>query len=199
MLSSNTVASVLTLFCFTVKGDTSTLDAAHQLGKLCENRHLIVNLIPYNSTDVKDKLQCPSEGDMQAFRDIVASYGSLCTIRRTMGADIASACGQLVQKTEEKERAAPVAVDIEDVVADKSAKKSREATKASSKESDRGESREVVTEDSSPSTEPQKLHSWLESQSTEDLQKWGRTLTIGSAVAASCFIASSLVMVRKRR
>jgi hypothetical protein len=138
---------------------------------------------------------------MQAFRDIVASYGSMCTIRRTMGADIASACGQLVQKTEEKELATPpVSVDIEDVVADKSVKKSREATKASSKASDKGKSREVlVTEDSSSSTEPQKSGSWLESLSTEDLEKWGRAFTIASAVVASCFIASSLVLVRKRR
>jgi hypothetical protein len=179
------------------------LEAAHQLGKLCENRCLIVNLIPYNATDVKDKLQCPSENQMQAFRDIVASYGSMCTIRRTMGADIASACGQLVQKTESKEPATPVAVDIEDVVADKSAsKKSREATKAStSKASDsRGKiSRDVVTKDNSSSTKPRKLDSWLESLSTEDLEKWGRAFTIASAVVASCFIASSLVLVRKKR
>jgi sorting nexin-8 len=179
------------------------LEAAHQLGKLCENRCLIVNLIPYNATDVKDKLQCPSEGQMQAFRDIVASYGSMCTIRRTMGADIASACGQLVQKTEAKETATPVAVDIEDVVADKSAnKKTREASKASttSKASDiKGKSRDVVTKDNSSSTKPRKLGSWLESLSTEDLEKWGRAFTIGSAVVASCFIASSLVLVRKKR
>ena len=176
------------------------MEAAHQLGKLCENRCLIVNLIPYNATDVKDKLQCPSEADMQKFRDIVASYGSLCTIRRTMGADIASACGQLVQKTEEKEQATPVAIDIEDVVADKSDKKSREPTKASSKTSDKEKSIEVpITEDSSSSPKPQKLDSWLESLSTEDLEKWGRTFTIASAVVASCFIASSLVLVRKRR
>lgn len=64
-----------------VEGDTSTIEAAHQLGKLCEGRQLVVNLIPYNKTDVKDKLSCPSEEHMQEFRRIVSSYGSFCSIR----------------------------------------------------------------------------------------------------------------------
>ena len=104
-----------------MEGETSSLECAHQLGKLCENRHLVVNLIPYNATDVKDKLQCPSEQHMRRFRDIVASYGSFCTIRRTMGADIASACGQLVKKAEGEEQNPPSEkeVDMEDIVADK--------------------------------------------------------------------------------
>ena len=72
-----------------MEGETSSIKCAHQLGKLCEGRHLVVNLIPYNQTDVKDKLRCPTNARMQEFRDIVASYGAYCTIRRTMGADIA--------------------------------------------------------------------------------------------------------------
>jgi sorting nexin-8 len=95
-----------------LEGDTSTFECAHQLGKLCENRHLVVNLIPYNQTDVKDKLRCPSEAHMKEFQSIVASYGAFCTIRRTMGADIASACGQLVVKKEKEETIATN--DIED-------------------------------------------------------------------------------------
>ncbi|EED91285.1 hypothetical protein THAPSDRAFT_34735, partial [Thalassiosira pseudonana CCMP1335] len=79
-----------------LEGDTSTIEAAHQLGQLCRGRQLVVNLIPYNKTDVRDKLSCPSEEHMQEFRSIVSSYGSFCSIRRTMGADIAGACGQLV-------------------------------------------------------------------------------------------------------
>jgi len=93
-------------------GDTSTIEAAHQLGQLCKGRHLVVNLIPYNKTNVKDKLSCPSEDQMQEFRNIVSSYGSFCTIRRTMGADIAGACGQLVVEEEEKKQKA--ILDIED-------------------------------------------------------------------------------------
>jgi hypothetical protein len=79
-----------------IEGPTFSIEAAHQLGKLCEGRQLVVNLIPYNQTDVRDQLRCPSEDHMQVFRNIVSSYGSFCTIRRTMGADIDSACGQLV-------------------------------------------------------------------------------------------------------
>ena len=78
-----------------LEGPTSTLESAHQLGKLCENRHLYVNLIPYNQTDVRDKLRCPSAERMEEFKDIVASYGCFCFVRRTMGADIDGACGQL--------------------------------------------------------------------------------------------------------
>ena len=97
-------------------GDTSTIEAAHQLGQLCKGRHLVVNLIPYNKTNVKDKLSCPSEEHMQEFRRIVVSYGSFVTIRRTMGADISGACGQLVVEEEEKQSKEQQAVaDIEDI------------------------------------------------------------------------------------
>ena len=90
-----------------VEGKTTSIKSAHELGKLCENRNLVVNLIPYNQTDVKDKLRCPSVAKMNEFRQIVQSYGAFCTIRRTMGADIASACGQLVtakEKEQQKEK-----------------------------------------------------------------------------------------------
>ena len=97
-------------------GDTTTIEAAHKLGKLCEGRHLVVNLIPYNKTDVKDELSCPSEEHMREFQRIVSSYGSFCTIRRTMGADIAGACGQLVVAGEEEKsrRMEQQLADIED-------------------------------------------------------------------------------------
>ena len=53
---------------------------------------------------------------MQEFRRIVVSYGSFVTIRRTMGADISGACGQLVVEEEEKQSKEQQAVaDIEDI------------------------------------------------------------------------------------
>jgi len=79
-----------------VEGDTSTFECAHQLGNLCANRHLVVNLIPYNQTDVKTQLSCPSEEHIKEFQNIVSKYGVFCSVRRTMGADIAGACGQLL-------------------------------------------------------------------------------------------------------
>ena len=100
-----------------LEGPTSTFQAAHELGKLCQGRSLCVNLIPYNSTDVKDKLQCPDNDHLTEFRNIVISYGVFCTIRRTMGADIDSACGQLI--TLEKKETAGVVPDIEDVASRK--------------------------------------------------------------------------------
>jgi hypothetical protein len=79
----------------TVEGETSTVECAHELGRLCEERNVVVNLIPYNQTDVKDPLNCPSPAKIQEFQQIVTSYGCWCFIRRTMGQDIAGACGQL--------------------------------------------------------------------------------------------------------
>ena len=46
-----------------IDGPTSTLEAAHQLGRLCEGRKVVVNLIPYNSTE-SAPLQCPSKVQM---------------------------------------------------------------------------------------------------------------------------------------
>ena len=157
-------------------GDTSTIEAAHQLGKLCEGRHLVVNLIPYNKTDVKDKLDCPSEEHMQEFRRIVSSYGSFCSIRRTMGADIAGACGQLVVEQEKKQ-----VVDIEDGPFQK-AKTSRVVTprrkKTSATDSSSGE-------ESSGKQQP-----------TDRLL---HHLTVATAIAASLFVVSASLLVLQRR
>ena len=79
-----------------LEGPTSTLDCAHQLGKLCEGKNIIVNLIPYNQTDVKDCYKCPSLEHIDEFQKIVMGYGLFVFIRKTMGEDIAGACGQLV-------------------------------------------------------------------------------------------------------
>ena len=101
-------------------GETSSFTCAHQLGKLCEGRYFFVNLIPYNQTDVRDKLRCPSLEHMEEFQRIVMSYGCLCYIRRTMGADVNGACGQLVVSKEkennEKTNEADSICDIEDTV-----------------------------------------------------------------------------------
>ena len=176
-----------------MEGETSSLEAAHQLGKLCENRHLVVNLIPYNATDVKDKLRCPSPAHTQKFRDIVASYGTFCTIRRTMGADIASACGQLVQKS--LEDVVPsiarndIAVDIEDVVGG--------ASTAGTKCFDKGATTQSISLDDCESPRPHL--SWLSSISSETLDQWVYVLGVAAAVSASCFVASTVTCLTRRR
>jgi len=173
-----------------LEGETSSIECAHQLGKLCENRHLVVNLIPYNATDVKDKLQCPSNEHMQRFRDIVASYGTFCTIRRTMGADIASACGQLVQKTKDEEAEAATgaaAVDIEDVVG--GSRSSRSAPDPTSA---------VSSDLASPGASSSNNDSWLGSVSNEKLETWSNILVIAATVSASCFVLSTAFSLRRR-
>lgn len=158
-------------------GDTSTFLAAHQLGKLCEGRHLVVNLIPYNKTDVKDKLDCPSEEHMQEFRRIVSSYGSFCSIRRTMGADIAGACGQLVVEQEKKEL-----LDIEDGPFPEDSRASRIVTPCSKKTND---TRLSSSEESSGKQQPADPRL--------------RQLTVATAIAASLFVVSSSLLVLQRR
>ncbi len=157
-----------------MEGDTSTIEAAHQLGKLCEGRHLVVNLIPYNKTNVKDKLSCPSEEHMQEFRRIVSSYGSFCSIRRTMGADIAGACGQLVVEEEERGQITTL-VDIEDGPF----RKDDELRKPSVPSSHDRRSDNVMHED-------------LSINCIAD--PWLQRLTIATVVVASCFVLSSTVL-----
>ena len=199
-------------------GETSSFKCAHQLGKLCQNRHLVVNLIPYNATDVKDKLQCPSDKHMLEFRDIVQSYGTFVTIRRTMGADIASACGQLVQKKnneqDEKKEAAKnngvvdvreeekAAVDIEDVVTGRD----NNNTKANS---NKVGAAAAVAAKATPqvgrSSEEQKdddsffSFSWTESISNDDLDRWSRILMMATTVSATCLMASSVFYLKRKR
>ncbi|CAJ1949582.1 unnamed protein product [Cylindrotheca closterium] len=167
-----------------LEGETSSFECAHQLGKLCENRHLVVNLIPYNSTDVRDKLRCPSNAHLQEFRDIVASYGSFCTIRRTMGADIASACGQLVKKIDKDER--NEAIDIEDVAGPQN-------SLANKTKKGKVSTRQVKTKAAEPSSS-----SWIESLGEDELNVLENTLSVALGISASCFLLSSLVYFKRR-
>lgn len=170
--------SYLTSIVDEVEGDTSTIEAAHQLGKLCEGRHLVVNLIPYNKTNVKDKLSCPSEEHMQEFRRIVSSYGSFCSIRRTMGADIAGACGQLVVEEEEKQRKNTI-IDIEDGPFHKGRLRK---PLIPSKGHDRIDN--IMDEDTS---------------TTDNADPWLHRLTVATVVMASCFVLTSTVLFLQKR
>lgn len=195
-----------------LQGESTSFKCAHQLGKLCENRHLIVNLIPYNSTDVKDKLQCPSYEHMLEFRNIVQSYGTFCTIRRTMGADIASACGQLVQKKEQEEKGKEeeqqqgqiiqkqqqdATVDIEDVIME------RDNTYDTSTNDETSVVKSTFNRIHNPeicSGQKNNLAScWTESFSNDDLDRWSRILTVATTISATFLVASSVFFLQKRR
>jgi len=72
---------------------------AHQLGQLLQERNVMVNLIPYNSTDVGIPYKAPSKSVQEEFVRILKQYNLLTTVRQEMGQDIAGACGQLAIKT----------------------------------------------------------------------------------------------------
>jgi sorting nexin-8 len=169
-----------------LEGDTTTIEAAHQLGKLCEGRQLVVNLIPYNKTDVKDKLSCPSDTQMREFQKVVQSYGSFCTIRRTMGADIAGACGQLVVNKEEKNKVRrDHVVDIEDgpfvrkdEVMSTQTRRNIHVTK-----------RRNTVHDAANK----------EGSNFVDSDVWVRRFTVATLVAATCFVTSSAIFLFQKR
>jgi len=199
-----------------LKGESSSIKCAHELGKLCENRQLVVNLIPYNATDVEDKLQCPSDEHMLKFRDIVQSYGTFVTIRRTMGADIASACGQLVQKknkeqdkiqaTKKKNELQTIpsgkekAIDIEDIAGQRKsvgANESNEEMVMNTKNIAQKARRKVNT--SEQNGDQNVCFSWTKSLSNNDLVRCSRILTLVTTVSASCFLASSALYLKRKR
>ena len=166
-------------------GETSSLEAAHQLGKLCEGRQFIVNLIPYNKTDVKDNLACPSFERMEEFRSIVASYGTFCTLRRTMGADIGSACGQLVTLEAPSSTSRGDSVrDIEDVAVSLLHEKEGSKAKGLSITRQNVEFDEQVGNDRDDGLE---------------LDKYILPLSLVTALAALSFIVSSALFIKQRR
>ena len=56
-----------------------------------------VNLIPYNPIDRRPQLRTTERPERDAFAAILREAGFVTTIRYSLGADIAAACGQLVQ------------------------------------------------------------------------------------------------------
>ncbi len=60
-----------------------------------------INLIPYNLTGME--FECSTPSAIQHFMSILQSSGCIVTTRRTMGDDIAAACGQLAV-TEKRKR-----------------------------------------------------------------------------------------------
>jgi len=112
----------------TIGNVNASEECAHQLARLFqEYKHveengeesgipgdkLIINLIPYNPTDIGDKysFESPSTEQLEKFKQAVMSYGLFCTVRKstTSGQDIDGACGQLALRGAEKK-------DLEDLM-----------------------------------------------------------------------------------
>ena len=183
----------------TVEGDTSSFQSAHELGQLCQNKSLVVNLIPYNQTDVKDKLRCPNFEHIRKFLRIVSSYGVFCTIRRTMGADIDSACGQLIVAEKQLPQSSSSSnpnndvVDIEDslpggtIAAIKKGAVKKLSQSTTSSTTDKEGSR------------PQGGNTGESANDPLDLEQWVRLLQVATAIAASCFLFSSAMYIKQRK
>ncbi|KAI9099734.1 hypothetical protein DFS34DRAFT_502808 [Phlyctochytrium arcticum] len=73
-----------------------SIEVADQLGRVLQNRSVLLNVIPYNVTDVPHDYRTPTRVGAKAFVEKVREYGVHVLLRQTMGADAASACGQLV-------------------------------------------------------------------------------------------------------
>eukprot|EP00056_Hartaetosiga_gracilis_P013032 m.211658 g.211658 ORF g.211658 m.211658 type:complete len:506 (-) comp13785_c3_seq53:3852-5369(-) len=101
----------------------SSEDVAHELGQLLQGREVIVNVIPYNPTDVPHDYKPPSRETVDAFNLVLRDIYDLRTIvRQELGQDVNAACGQLVvesqrQKEGATKNAKPAPTpDIEDLV-----------------------------------------------------------------------------------
>jgi sorting nexin-8 len=97
-----------------MEGRTSSLDCAHQLGKLCENRHLVVNLIPYIvHGDTDEKRSCPTPDHIKQFQSIVASYGAICNVRLNLSVEVSKMVSRQLKM--DKHSFMEVPTDIEDL------------------------------------------------------------------------------------
>jgi 23S rRNA (adenine2503-C2)-methyltransferase len=65
---------------------------AEKLAKLMRKPLYMVNLIPYNTTG---RFQPSSEKRIEKFKDILENEGVAVTVRKSYGAEIGAACGQL--------------------------------------------------------------------------------------------------------
>eukprot|EP00602_Paraphysomonas_sp_CaronLab_P000185 CAMPEP_0185028916 /NCGR_PEP_ID=MMETSP1103-20130426/14996_1 /TAXON_ID=36769 /ORGANISM="Paraphysomonas bandaiensis, Strain Caron Lab Isolate" /LENGTH=459 /DNA_ID=CAMNT_0027563495 /DNA_START=44 /DNA_END=1420 /DNA_ORIENTATION=- len=93
---------------------------AHELGKLLAPRrkHILLNLIPYNPTDVPGQnFEPPTQDSIDRFYQICTSdeYQIFSRVRQEMGQDIAGACGQLALKNPSAVSPETVTRDIEDI------------------------------------------------------------------------------------
>jgi 23S rRNA (adenine2503-C2)-methyltransferase len=75
-----------------------SLAEAEELAEWLAGLNVHVNLIPYNAIDDAPHLVGTERGEREAFAAILKQAGIPTTIRYSLGADIAAACGQLVRK-----------------------------------------------------------------------------------------------------
>jgi 23S rRNA (adenine2503-C2)-methyltransferase len=87
-----------------LEGLNDSTDDARELAAWLTGLDAHVNLIPYNPIESAPHLRTTERAERDAFAEILRAAGFVTTIRYSLGADVAAACGQLVQK-ENRERA----------------------------------------------------------------------------------------------
>jgi len=85
-----------------IKGINDTPEDAGRLADLLRPIRAKINLIPFN-THAESPLACPHEDVILRFQNILLDKGFTVIIRRSKGADISAACGQLRARTQEPE------------------------------------------------------------------------------------------------
>jgi 23S rRNA (adenine2503-C2)-methyltransferase len=78
-------------------GVNDSTEDAQELAAWLTGLNVHVNLIPYNPIETAPQLQTTERPQRDAFAAILREAGFITTIRYSLGADIAAACGQLVQ------------------------------------------------------------------------------------------------------
>ena len=78
-----------------IGGVNDTAEDAERVTELLKGIRSKVNLIPYNPVGPSTGLKKPSEGRVLKFQNIINSAGITTIIRKSKGADISAACGQL--------------------------------------------------------------------------------------------------------
>jgi len=79
-------------------GLNDSLDDARELVAWLRGLDAHVNLIPYNPIASAPHLRTTERPHRDAFAEVLRAAGFVTTIRYSLGADIAAACGQLVQQ-----------------------------------------------------------------------------------------------------
>jgi 23S rRNA (adenine2503-C2)-methyltransferase len=81
-----------------LKDRTDTADDVQALTELWRGLPVHLNLIPYNPIDGAPTLRATEPAGRRAFAWSLRAAGFTVTIRYSLGADIAAACGQLVRE-----------------------------------------------------------------------------------------------------
>ena len=81
-----------------IQGENDSRECAVQLSKLLGGFNCHINLIPVNP--IKERSYRSDRNGVRKFADMLCSMGLNATVRRTLGADIDAACGQLRREYE---------------------------------------------------------------------------------------------------